>query len=49
MKKKATADPGLTASATEESYESQEDFKEDFVDSTSIFGGAKKKYHIKKF
>lgn len=33
----------------DESYESQKDYKEDFVDSTSIFGGAKKNIISKNF
>jgi predicted membrane protein len=37
------------ATATEETYEYQKDFKEDFVDSTSVFGGAKKNIISKNF
>jgi predicted membrane protein len=33
----------------EESYESQKDYKEDYVDSTSVFGGAKKNIISKNF
>ncbi len=49
-KKKPAADSGIEeATIVEESYESQKDYKEDFVDSTSIFGGAKKNIISKNF
>jgi len=38
-----------TTAAAEETYEYQKDFKEDFVDSTSVFGGAKKNIISKNF
>lgn len=43
-KKKTTAtNSGIDeAPIVDETYESQKDYKEDFVDSTSIFGGAKR-------
>ncbi len=50
QKKNPTA-AGLPAEVTaaKETYEHQEEFKEDFVDSTSIFGGAKKNIISKNF
>jgi predicted membrane protein len=50
-KKKTGATSSGIAEATvvEETYESKKDFKEDFVDSTSIFGGAKKNIISKNF
>jgi predicted membrane protein len=51
-KKKRTNDPGIAEESkivNEESYSSEQDFKEDYVDSTSIFGGAKKNVISKNF
>ena len=50
-KKKTTAtNSGIDeAPIVDETYESQKDYKEDFVDSTSIFGGAKKNIISKNF
>lgn len=50
-KKKTTAtSPGIAeATVVDETYENQKDFQEDFVDSTSIFGGAKKNIISKNF
>jgi predicted membrane protein len=36
-------------SSQQETYDSQKDFQEDFVDSTSVFGGAKKNIISKNF
>lgn len=49
-KKTAATNSGVeAATVVEEAYESQKDYKEDFVDSTSIFGGAKKNIISKNF
>lgn len=49
-KKAATSSSGIEeAKIVEETYEHQQDFQEDFVDSTSIFGGAKKNIISKNF
>ncbi|MBC7873347.1 MAG: hypothetical protein H7Y01_05090 [Ferruginibacter sp.] len=49
-KKTTTAGPGIAeATVIDETYESQKDYQEDFVDSTSIFGGAKKNIISKNF
>lgn len=42
-------DPIEGATITDETYESQRDYKEDFIDSTSVFGGAKKNIISKNF
>ncbi len=48
--KKSTVSSGIIdATVAEETYESQKDIKEDFVDNTSIFGGAKKNVISKNF
>ena len=50
QKKKTTANSGIEeATVVDETYESQKDYQEDFVDSTSIFGGAKKNIISKNF
>lgn len=50
QKKNPSDDVVLEVTAgVEESYENQKDYKEDFVDSTSIFGGAKKNIISKNF
>ena len=49
-KKKDTINSGIEESAdADEAYEAQKDYQEDFVDSTSIFGGAKKNIISKNF
>jgi predicted membrane protein len=49
-KKQATSNSGIEeATVVEETYEYQQDSQEDFVDSTSIFGGAKKNIISKNF
>lgn len=49
-KKKNRTKTGIEeATVVDESYEHQQDFQEDFVDSTSIFGGAKKNIISKNF
>lgn len=50
-KKKTTATgSGITeATVADENFESRKDFKEDFIDSTSIFGGTKKNIISKNF
>ena len=50
-KKKATATSSGIEEATvvEETYENRKDYKEDFVDSTCLFGGAKKNIISKNF
>jgi len=51
-KKKQNLNPGVAEEAkivNEESYSSDKDFKEDYVDNTSIFGGAKKNIISKNF
>lgn len=48
--KKNDANSGIEeATVVEESYTSQKDYAEDFVDSTSVFGGAKKNIISKNF
>ena len=53
QKKKQPSDSGTTgieeATVINESYEYEKDYREDFVDSTSIFGGAKKNVISKNF
>ncbi len=49
-KKQPTSNSGIEeATVVDETYEHQQDFQEDFVDSTSIFGGAKKNIISKNF
>lgn len=49
-KKNSNSDGGIAGTTgAEESYDSQKDLAEDFVDSTSIFGGAKKNIISKNF
>ena len=49
-KKTATNSSGIAeATVVDETYNTQKDFQEDFVDSTSIFGGAKKNIISKNF
>lgn len=50
-KKPEPGEAGITedANLADETYESQQDYQEDFVDSTSIFGGAKKNIISKNF
>jgi predicted membrane protein len=49
-KKPASGNSGIEeATVIDETYEHQQDFQEDFVDSTSIFGGAKKNIISKNF
>jgi predicted membrane protein len=49
-KKTASTGSGITEPITaEEPFESRKDFKEDFIDSTSIFGGTKKNIISKNF
>lgn len=49
-KKTASTGSGITEPITaEEHFESRKDFKEDFIDSTSIFGGTKKNIISKNF
>jgi predicted membrane protein len=51
QKKKQPSDKGIAEDATHinETYEYEKDYQEDFVDSTSIFGGAKKNVISKNF
>lgn len=49
-KKSSATNSGIEeATIVDETYESQKDYKEDYVDSTSIFGGAKKNIISKNF
>lgn len=49
-KKTGTTSSGIAeATKAEEFYENQKDYKEDFVDSTSVFGGVKKNIISKNF
>lgn len=49
-KKSSAADSGITEDkAADENYQPEEEYKEDYVDNTSIFGGAKKNIISKNF
>jgi predicted membrane protein len=49
-KKKSPTNPGIEeATVVDEPYDNQKDYQEDFVESTSIFGGAKKNIISKNF